>query len=289
MSHARLVPAAIAVSLLLTLAGCGGSDGGSGAATSTTVAQKATTTTAAVAKKLTILVSNDDGYGSEGIDTLVAGLQTLDAVEISVVAPLGQRSGTGGKKTDGNVAVTDVKLAGGYPAQAVDGFPADTIRVAVDEQGMKPDLVISGINEGQNLGPLIDYSGTVGAARAAVARGIPALAASQGAGTPLDYKAAVPLIVAWVTEHRAALLAGDEPVAVTNLNIPSCATGKIRGLVELEPDSDGDPAEALARHDCASTAKLDEAAGDITAFNIGYATISVISGQARGLLGSPPI
>ena len=278
MSHARLVPASLAVSLLLALTGCGGSDGGSDAAATTTTPEKVTTTTAAPpAEKLKILVSNDDGYSAEGIDTLVTGLQTLDNVEITVYAPLDQKSGTGGKFTDGELAVTDVKLDSGYPARAVAGFPADTIRVAVDDEGNKPDLVIAGVNEGQNLGPLVDFSGTVGAARAGVARGIPSLATSQGLGTPLDYESAIPFILDWVTEHRAALLAGDEPVAVTNLNFPTCPTGEIRGLTVLEPDSDGSAALALTdEQDCASTVALDESAGDITAFNNGYATSSVI-------------
>lgn len=279
MSHVRLVPASLAVSLLLALTGCGGSDGGSDASASTTTPEKVTTTTAAPApaKKLKILVSNDDGYSAEGIDTLVTGLQTLDDVEITVYAPLDQKSGTGGKFTEGELAVTDVKLDSGYAARAVAGFPADTIRVAVDDEGLKPDLVIAGVNEGQNLGPLVDYSGTVGAARAGVARGIPSLATSQGLGAPLDYKSAVPFILDWVTEHRAALLAGDEPVAVTNLNFPTCSTGEIRGLAVLKPDSDGSAALALSEEqDCASTVALDEAAGDITAFNNGYATSSAI-------------
>ena len=278
MSHARLVPASLAVSLLLALTSCSGSSGGSDAAATTTAPEKVTTTTAAPpAEKLKILVSNDDGYSAEGIDTLVTGLQTLDDVEITVYAPLDQKSGTGGKFTDGKLAVTDVKLDSGYAARAVAGFPADTIRVAVDDEGLKPDLVIAGVNEGQNLGPLVDYSGTVGAARAGVARGIPSLATSQGLGAPLDYKSAVPFILDWVTEHRAALLAGDEPVAVTNLNFPTCPTGEIRGLTVLKPDSDGSAALALKdEQDCASTVALDEAAGDITAFNNGYATSSVI-------------
>ena len=63
---------------------------------------------------------------------------------------------------------TRPQTASGYEARAVEGFPADTIRVAFDELGLTPDLVVSGINEGQNLGPVVDLSGTVGAARAAV-------------------------------------------------------------------------------------------------------------------------
>lgn len=147
---------------------------------------------------------------------------------------------------------------------------------------MTPDLVISGINQGQNLGPIIDISGTVGAARAAVARGIPGLATSQGTGDPFDYEAAVPFVLDWVTEHRAALASGDEPVDVTNLNVPSCTVGEVRGLadVEADVDVDGDAAQALAPQDCASTVPLDEGSGDVATFANGYATISTIPDEA---------
>lgn len=277
MSHRPSALAALGTALLLTLAACGSSDSGGGANdATTTTAAAATTTTEAPAEPLEILVSNDDGYSAEGIATLVTALQELDGVEVTVVAPLDQQSGTGGKSTEGELAVTDVELADGVAAQAVDGFPADTIRVAIDEQGLTPDLVVAGINEGQNVGPFIDVSGTVGAARAAVARGIPALATSQGTGDVYDYDAAVPFIVEWVEEHREAILAGDEPVAVTNLNVPSCATGEVRGLAEVDPDPKAEPKAALGRQDCASTAPLDEAAGDVAALNSGWATISTV-------------
>ncbi len=149
---------------------------------------------------------------------LVKGLQTLDDVEITVVAPLTQQSGQGGKTTEGELAVTDVETKSGYPAKAVEGYPADAINVAFDELGVEPDLVITGINEGQNVGPLVDISGTVGAARAGVANGVPALATSQGTDS-FDYESAVPFILDWVTEHREALQSGDAPVEVVSMNI----------------------------------------------------------------------
>jgi len=271
---------AVAAAVLLTLFGCGSDaeSDGTEAATTTEVAE--TTTTVAAAEPLSILVTNDDGYAAEGIDALVTGLRTLDGVELTVVAPLDQRSGTGGSSTEGDLAVTDVELPSGFEAQAVDGFPADTVRVAVDDQKMTPDLVVSGINQAQNLGPVIDISGTVGAARAAVARGIPGLATSQGTGDPFDYEAAVPFVLDWVTEHRAALASGDEPVDVTNLNVPSCTVGEVRGLADVEADVDGDATQALAPQDCASTVPLDEGSGDVAAFATGYATISTIPDEA---------
>lgn len=281
MSHRRPVLAVVAATLVLFGGGCSSSSGGGGATGPTTTtapadASSTSTTTSGSSEPLHILVSNDDGYNAEGIDVLVEALREVDGVDVTVVAPLDQRSGTGGKTTDGALAVTDVKTLSGYPAKAVDGFPADAIRVAIDDQGEQPDLVVTGINAGQNLGPLVDVSGTVGAARAAVARGVPALATSQGIGEPFDYAAAVPLILDWLSTHRAALAAGEEPVAVTSLNVPSCSAGEVRGLAEVEPDVKGDTRLALAAQDCASSAPLDAAAGDIAAFATGYATLSTL-------------
>ena len=131
---------------------------------------------------LTVLVTNDDGVGAPGINAVVQGLRTLPKTQVTVVAPLMNQSGTGGKTTPGKLTVTKATTASGYPARAVAGYPADTVTWAVKDHGIsfRPDLVVSGINFGQNIGPLADLSGTVGAARAAVKLGIPALAASQG-------------------------------------------------------------------------------------------------------------
>jgi 5'-nucleotidase len=269
-----------ALALLLPLAACS-SDGSEGAeAPAPDTEEEATTTEAEAAEPLEILVSNDDGYGAEGIDALVEGLLTLDDVEVTVVAPLEQQSGTGGSETEGPLEVTDVELTSGHPAKAVDGFPSDSIRVAMDELGIEPHVVITGINEGQNLGPLIDISGTVGAARAAVERGVPAFATSQGLAEELDYDAAVPLILDWVIEHREELLAGEAAVEVTNLNIPSCDAGDQRGLLEIEADLDGDAAASLGRSDCTSSAEEDSFDGDVAAFLAGFATIGVVPSEA---------
>lgn len=262
----------------MSLAACS-SDGDKDASTppSTTAAPAATTTTEpAGPEPITILVSNDDGYEAGGIDALVEGLSAMEGVEVIVYAPLTQQSGTGGTSTEGPLEVTDVELKSGYAARAVKGFPADTIRVAMDEEDVKPDIVISGINEGQNLGPIVDISGTVGAARAAVARGIPALATSSGSEGH-DVEAAVPFIVEWVTEQRDAIAAGDLEVQVWNLNSPTCAAGEIRGLLEVESGVDEPPLDALTtEQDCSSTTPEDELANDVVAFNAGFVTLTVI-------------
>lgn len=288
MLHRRSSFAAVLAATALVMAGCG-SDSGSDASPDTTTAPNATdapsatdaptTTTEAKAAPLTILVANDDGYDAPGIDALVEGLRKDPANEILVVAPLAQQSGTGGKSTDGPLALTDAQTASGYDAKAVDGFPADAIRVAIDEEGIEPDLVITGINEGQNVGPAVDLSGTVGAARAAVARDIPALATSQGTGQPVDFEAAVPLILDWLAEHREALAAGTDPVEVTSLNVPSCGDGDVKGPVDVQADLTGDLGTALGAQDCTVDTPADPEAGDIAAFTAGYATFSTLADE----------
>lgn len=272
-------PAALTLALALSLgalAGCGSSGGGSDSAGDTTTKPKESdtkVTTTPVAEPLNILVGNDDGYSAEGIDTLVTALLTLDDVNVTVVAPLTQQSGQGGKTTEGELAVTDVKTKGGYPAKAVDGFPADAINTAFEELGIEPDLVITGINEGQNVGPLVDVSGTVGAARAGVAHGVPSLATSQGTES-FDYDSAIPFILDWIEENRDALESGEAPVEVMSMNIPSCETGEIRGLLEVEVGTDGEG--ALDAQDCESTEAEADLTTDVAAFLNGYVSLTKV-------------
>jgi 5'/3'-nucleotidase len=271
----HLVAAALVAAVVA--AGCGGGDSEpptvtqSGVRETTTTASTTTTTAAGdAAAPLKIVVTNDDGFSAAGIDKLVSALAAVDGVEVTVVAPATQQSGTGGKATDGPLTTTPQKLASGEDVTAVTGFPADTIRVAFDDMKLEPDLVISGINEGQNLGPLVDVSGTVGAARAAVRRGVPALAVSQGRGQTFDYDVAADLVVQWLAENRAAVADGSLPTDfVFNLNVPSCDTGELRGSLDVESGTTGNPA-AVADCTATGTGFTD----DVTAFNSGYATLT---------------
>jgi 5'-nucleotidase len=141
-----------------------------------------TSTTSTSSRILHVLVTNDDGVGAPGIDAAVQALRSLPHTQVAVVAPLTNQSGTGGQTTPGPLTVTAATTASGYPAQAVHGYPADTITWGITDHGIDtvPDLVVSGINFGENVGPLANGSGTVGAAKAGLALGIPALAVSQG-------------------------------------------------------------------------------------------------------------
>ena len=235
-------------------------------------------TTTSASETLRILVTNDDGIGSDGIDILVNALLELDNVEITVVAPLENQSGSGGKTTMGVLAVTDATTKSGYAAKAVAGFPADSIVWAIDQAGIDftPDLVVSGINNGQNYGlEIVPISGTVGAARAAASRNIPAVAVSQGLADAPDYATSAAAAVQWIIDNRNALLARNIDDAITeftNINAPSCAKGlMVRGVLEVPIESMG--TSDYNANNCASTI---EPTGDVSGFQNGYVTISLL-------------
>ena len=122
-----------------------------------------------------ILISNDDGYLAPGINALAEALASI--AEIIVVAPDSNRSGASNSLSlDRPLSVTCA--ANGF--YFVNGTPTDCVHIALTGMGdALPDLVVSGINNGQNMGDDTLYSGTVAAATEAYLFGIPAIAFSQ--------------------------------------------------------------------------------------------------------------
>lgn len=224
------------------------------------------------AQPLSVLVTNDDGFAAPGLDAVVTELRALPGVTVTVVAPATNQSGTGGKTTPTPVTATAQKTASGFPATAVDGFPADSVVYALATVlPKKPNLVVSGVNQGANFGPLAALSGTVGAAEKAASKGVPAIAASQGLGDPLDYASAAKIVSGWVAAHRNELASGDAPVTVLNLNVPTCKAGTLRG-VEQVPQAATLEGAALGAVDCSSTATDPKT--DTAAFADGFASVT---------------
>ena len=285
----RAVVLASGVALLAGLAACSSSGGGSAAGGSATApgtrvtgssapAPSAPAATTSAPAALSVLVTNDDGVGAPGIATVVDALRALPDVTVTVVAPAKNQSGTGSKTTAGTVTYTAATTASGDTATAVNGYPADTIAVALDRLHLQPQLVVSGINLGQNLGPLSTISGTVGAAKAAVRRGIPALAVSAGVGATVDYRTAATYAIEWVKQHRDQLTGSPASgLTVANLNVPSCSSGSVRGEKQL-PSQPSIPnlADALAKQDCTSTATPTT---EVAAFDDGFATLTSLSAR----------
>lgn len=128
-----------------------------------------------------ILLTNDDGVYSVGIQTAAKYLSEV-GYEIFIMAPDHERSCSGHSMTlDRPLRIMDVGrrlLFGDFPAKACDGTPTDCISMAVDVMGFQPDLVVSGINQGPNLGDDLTYSGTACAAMEGLIFGYPAIAIS---------------------------------------------------------------------------------------------------------------
>ena len=131
---------------------------------------------------LRVLLTNDDGIDAEGLQALRRALVALEDIELAVIAPDGNRSATARSITFRRpLWVQEVPFDDGTVGYACDGTPVDCVRLAslglID--GFEPDLIVSGINHGANLGDDITYSGTVAAALEGVVLGIPGIAVSQ--------------------------------------------------------------------------------------------------------------
>ena len=128
-----------------------------------------------------VLLTNDDGIGAQGLHALRRELLALDGVDVRVIAPDSNRSGTARSITTRSpLWVEEVRFEDGTSGFATEGTPVDCVRFAdLGLLGARPDLIVSGINHGSNLGDDVTYSGTVAAAFEGIVLGIPAVAISQ--------------------------------------------------------------------------------------------------------------
>ncbi len=137
-----------------------------------------------------VLLTNDDGITATGLNAMRRALLELPDVELEVIAPDSNRSATGRAVTLRDpIWVEEVEFGDGTSGFATDGTPVDCVRFAalglIEEP---PELIVSGINHGANLGDDITYSGTVAAALEGIMLGTPAIAVSLvrgGAFAPL--------------------------------------------------------------------------------------------------------
>ena len=138
-----------------------------------------------------VLLTNDDGIGAEGLHALRRELVELDGVELLVVAPDSNRSATARSITTRSpLRVEEISFDDGSTGFATAGTPVDCVRFAdLKIAGERPEMVVSGINHGANLGDDITYSGTVAAALEGIVLGIPAVAVSQqSAAGEMDFR-----------------------------------------------------------------------------------------------------
>ncbi len=178
-----------------------------------------------------ILLSNDDGIEAPGLRALVEAL--APRAELLVVAPDGQRSACSLAITlDGPLRAARVEAPEGVRAYRCSGYPADCVCLALYALAEHPfDLVISGINDGPNLGEDISHSGTVGAAIEASMLGLPAIAISAlrpAEGGPTDFATAAYVAGRLVEACTQGLYpAGD---VVLNVNVPALPRDQLAGV-----------------------------------------------------------
>ncbi len=177
-------------------------------------------------KELNILVANDDGICSPGLEKLVAAAAKFG--KVWVAAPACQCSGMSHKLTIFDpISVEEVAFP--VPVEQawkIGGTPADCVKIAITAlMPVKPDFVFSGINKGHNGGHDIAYSGTIGAAMEGLLNDVPAMAFSN------DMDADFSVIDSYLEPTMAELL--DAPTSLTeiwNVNFPGCAPENVKGI-----------------------------------------------------------
>jgi 5'-nucleotidase len=204
-----------------------------------------------------VLLTNDDGIQAQGLHAMRRALLEVSDIELAVIAPDSNRSATARSITTSKpLWVEEIKFGDGTSGFATDGTPVDCVRfAALGLVEFQPELIVSGINHGSNLGDDITYSGTVAAALEGIVLGIPAIAVSQQsdrgaldfrAGGGFDFEGAASFVARVVEELD------DVPIpegTLLNVNCPAaevrgaraCRLGKriYRDTLELAEEADG--------------------------------------------------
>ena len=174
-----------------------------------------------------ILLTNDDGILAEGLIALYEELK--DDFDLSVVAPETEMSAVGHSITLSNpIRVRRMKRNGCFFGYGISGTPADCVKIAIQEiLHQKPDMVISGINMGSNVGINLLYSGTVSAATEGAFLGIPSFAVSLNTKNDPDFSFPAEFSRRMITFiSRNGLQEGT----ALNVNIPALPKSQIKGI-----------------------------------------------------------
>jgi 5'-nucleotidase len=184
-----------------------------------------------------VLLTNDDGIDAEGLQRLRQELLAVEGVDLAVIAPDGNRSAVGrGITTRRALAVERVDFPDGTHGYATDGTPVDCVRLATLGlvEGWTPDIVVSGINHGSNLGDDVTYSGTVAAAMEGLLLGLPAIAVSQQSEKrEMDFRLGEDFVFDTAARFVARVVGSLEevplpPSTLLNINVPA---GEPHGVV----------------------------------------------------------
>ena len=194
-----------------------------------------------------ILVSNDDGYRAAGISVLVEALAS--EYEVSIVAPERNCSGASNSLTlERGLRACQLEKNVYY----VDGTPTDSVHLAITGLLEKePDMVVSGINAGANMGDDVLYSGTVAAAMEGRHLGLPAIAVSMDSYTPEYFETGAKAVVQLLKDFKKVSFPAN---TILNINVPDIPWSEIKGFkatrlgnrhrsegVIIQEDPRGDP------------------------------------------------
>jgi len=174
-----------------------------------------------------ILVTNDDGCSAPGINTLIHHLK--DVAKLLVVAPDRERSAVGHGLTFFHpLRVHRIREEENIHFYATDGTPTDCVLIGIYQlTEVMPDLIVSGINRGSNLGDDITYSGTVSAALEGAIQGIPSMAVSLSSYDDFDYTTAA----GFAAKMARTLIEKGLPEGVfLNVNVPAVKAEEINGV-----------------------------------------------------------
>ena len=204
-----------------------------------------------------VLLTNDDGISATGLQSMRRALLEVPNVELAVIAPDSNRSATARSITTRTpLWVEEIEFGDGTSGFATDGTPVDCVRfAALGLVEFQPELIVSGINHGANLGDDITYSGTVAAALEGIVLGVPAIAVSQQSrkgemdfrlGREFDFDEAAAFVARLVEELEHVPMPEG---TLLNVNCPAgdaqgarvCRLGKriYRDRLELQEEHEG--------------------------------------------------
>ncbi len=173
-----------------------------------------------------VLISNDDGIDAHGLAVLEEVIRSMPGFRVSVIAPSDQQSASSHSLT----LTSPLRILDRGPGRyAVTGTPTDTVLVAIEKilRSDPPDIVLSGINHGPNMGEDVIYSGTVAAAMEGTMFGLPSYAFSLAAWHPTDFSGAAEFLRRMLPEILAFPLTKG---SLLNINIPDGPPSAIKGI-----------------------------------------------------------
>lgn len=239
---------------------------------------------------LQILLTNDDGIDSPGIAALRRAVDGLG--DVHTIAPDRNNSAVArGITITRALQLAPARFGDGFSGLACDGTPSDCVRVGLlGARVPEPDLVLSGINLGANLGTDITYSGTVGAAMEAALRGKPALAFSVEALQPGWLDEAEPIVRALVADVIAH---GLPRHSILNVNLPDRPFSAMAGIrparlggascrdrLLLDGDGSAGAAQPDAAHEyylpCEQSSPADWTDTDVELVGLGYVAVTPV-------------